>query len=105
MYKLVVLYRTPDSPPDFDRYYNETHIPIAKGMRGLTRWTVTKFEPAPDGTPPEFYYAAELYAETRADLEAILTSEEGEAAWADVANFASGGAVRLFGPEEDVPVA
>ncbi len=104
MYKVLVLYGTPDSPPDFDRYYDETHIPIAKRMRGLSRWTVTKFEPEPDGTPPKFYYAAELYAENRADLEAILASEEGRASNADVANFATGGATFLFGPEEDVPV-
>jgi uncharacterized protein (TIGR02118 family) len=104
VYKVLVLYGTPDSPPDFDRYYDETHIPIAQGMRGLTRWTITKFEPAPDGTPPPFHFAAELFADTRAELETILASEEGRAAAADVANFATGGVTRLFGPVVEVPV-
>lgn len=105
MYKVLVLYGNPDSPPDFDRYYEDIHIPIAKRMRGLKRWTITKFEPAPDGTPPQFYYAAELYADTQADLEAVLASEEGLAANADVANFATGGATFLFGPDVEVPVS
>lgn len=105
MYKVLVLYGTPDSPADFDRYYDETHIPIAKQMQGLTRWTVTKFEPAPDGSPPQYYYAAELYTDDRADLELVLASQAGRAATEDVPNFATGGAIFLFGPEQEVPVA
>ncbi len=41
-----------------------------------------------------------LYADSRADLEAILASPEGEAAVADVANFATGGATFFYNDEE-----
>lgn len=104
MYKVLVLYGEPELPEHFDHYYDQTHVPLASKMRGLTRWTVTRFEPAPDGTPPPYYYAAELYADTREALEQVLGSDEGKAATDDVANFATGGAVFCFGPEIDVPV-
>lgn len=104
MYKVTVLYGPPDSIEEFDRYYDETHIPIAQEMTGLKRWTVCRFEPAPDGTPPQYHYQAELYTDSRADLELVLESQAGKAANEDVANFASGGAVFLFGEEREVPV-
>ncbi|SDT22659.1 conserved hypothetical protein [Microlunatus soli] len=99
-----MLYGEPERPEEFDHYYDQTHVPLASKMRGLSRWTITKFEPAPDGTPPPYYYAAELYAETREALEEVLASDEGRAANADVEEFATGGAVYCFGPEVDVPV-
>ena len=104
MYKVLVLYGAPASADAFDRYYADQHVPLASRIPGLTRWTVTRFEPGPDDTPPPYYYAAELYAETREALEAALATEEGLAAQADVAHFATGGAVFCFGPEEEIPV-
>lgn len=35
MHKLTVLYGHPKDPAEFDRYYYETHIPLAKKMQGL----------------------------------------------------------------------
>ena len=40
-----------------------------------------------------------LYARTRADLEAVLASPEGQATIADVPNFASGGVTFIFDNE------
>lgn len=105
MYKVLVLYGTPDSTDDFDHYYDETHIPLAREMVGLKRWTVCRFDPAPDGTPPQYHYAAELYTDNRADLELVLDSEAGQRANADVDNFATGGAVFLFGEEQEVALS
>lgn len=100
MYKLTVLYGHPDDPEEFDRYYYETHIPIAKKMTGLVRWTVGKCAAREADQRPEYYFIANLYAESRAAMEAILDSPEGRAAADDVANFATGGAVFLFDDEE-----
>lgn len=105
MYKLTILYGTPTDPGEFDRYYDVVHLPIAGRMRGLTRWTITPFEPAPDGTAPAYHSVVELYAESREALEAVLDSPEGQAASADVPNFATGGAAFLWGDEREVPVA
>ncbi len=41
-----------------------------------------------------------LYADSRADLEAILASPEGQATIADVENFATGGATFFYDDEE-----
>lgn len=102
MYKATVLYGHPDDPAEFDRYYDEVHIPLAAKMRGLTGWTVTKLEPGPDGSPPAYHLIAELYAPTREDLLAIFDSPEGRAASADVERFATGGATFLFGNDRVV---
>ena len=40
-----------------------------------------------------------LYADCRADMEAILSSPEGQATIADVANFATGGTTFLYDDE------
>ncbi len=99
MYRLTVLYGHPQDPAEFDRYYHEVHIPIAKTMQGLQGWTIGKCESATPGVPPPYYMIVGLYAETRANLEAILASPEGQATIADVPNFASGGFTFMFDDE------
>lgn len=99
MYRLTVLYGHPQDPSVFDRYYHEVHIPIARKMRGLRGWTIGKCEPATAGDQAPYYMIVGLFAETRADLEAILASPEGQATIADVPNFATGGFTFMFDEE------
>jgi uncharacterized protein (TIGR02118 family) len=99
MHRLTVLYGHPGDPAEFDRYYNEVHIPIAKKMKGLKGWTIGKCESATPGEKPPYYMIVGLYAATRADLEAVLASPEGQATVADVSNFASGGVTFIFDDE------
>ena len=40
--KLVAVYKTPKDPAAFDKYYREVHIPLAKRMKGLKKWTIGK---------------------------------------------------------------
>jgi len=99
MNRLTVLYGHPTDPAAFERYYQEVHIPIAKKMKGLKGWTIGKCESATPGEKPPYYMIVGLYAETRADLEAILASPEGQATVADVPKFATGGVTFLFDDE------
>lgn len=99
MYRLTVLYGHPADPVEFDRYYHQIHIPIAKRMQGLKGWTVGKCEAAKPGEMPTHYMIVGLYADSRADLDAILASPEGQAAIADVPNFATGGCTFVFDEE------
>ena len=101
MYRVSVLYGTPTDPEEFDRYYEQVHIPIAKKMQGLVRWTLTRTDQQ-QGELENVYLIADLYAETREQLEAILASPEGQAAAADVAKFATGGATFVYGQEIEV---
>lgn len=36
MYRMTILYGTPTDPEAFRRYYYDTHIPIARRMKGLS---------------------------------------------------------------------
>ncbi|MFT5525788.1 MAG: hypothetical protein ACI9HK_003758 [Pirellulaceae bacterium] len=101
MYRLTVLYGHPTDPEEFDRYYHDTHLPIAKQMDGLKGWTIGKCESISDAKPP-FYMIVGLYTDTREDMEAILATPAGQAAVNDVANFATGGAEFMFDDEQVV---
>jgi uncharacterized protein (TIGR02118 family) len=53
-----------------------------------------------DGSTPEFYQVGETVFESREAALAALGSPEGQAAAADIGNFADGGFVILFSTEE-----
>jgi uncharacterized protein (TIGR02118 family) len=102
MVKLLVLYGHPQDPAAFDKYYREVHIPLARRMQGLERWTIGRVLGTPDGQASPYYYVAELTMESREALEALLASEEGQAAVADVPNYATGGVTFLYTEVEEV---
>ena len=102
MHKLTVLYGHPTDPQAFDKYYHETHIPIAKKMKGLKGWTIGKLQNGGEGEKPPYYMIVALYADTRADIEAILASPEGQVTVADVPNFATGGSTFLYDDEQTI---
>jgi uncharacterized protein (TIGR02118 family) len=96
MVRLLVLYGQPKDPAAFDKHYQEVHIPIARQMKGLKKWTVGKVTGTADGKPSPYYYIADLYMESRADFEQLLASPEGRSAIADIPNYATGGATFLY---------
>ncbi|MCX7388275.1 MAG: EthD family reductase [Planctomycetales bacterium] len=102
MIRLLVLYGHPTDPEAFDRHYREVHIPIAKKMKGLRKWTIGKVTTTPDGSASPFYYVADLYMESKEEFEALLASPEGQAAVADVPNYATGGVQFLYTEVIDV---
>jgi|SRR5690625_404065 len=102
MYRCTILYGQPDDPAAFDRYYREVHIPIARKMSGLTGWNLTWIDSMNGDLGSEIYLIADLYAADKSAMDAVLASPEGQAAAADVPNFATGGATFLFGDEEEV---
>ena len=100
MIRLTVLYGHPTDPAEFDRYYHEVHLPLARKMKGLRGWTIGKCRSVDPSQSPEFYMIVGLYAESREAMEAILETPEGQAAIADVPNFATGGVVFLYDDEQ-----
>ncbi len=75
MHRLTVLYGHPTNPDEFDRYYQETHIPIAKKMKGLKGWTIGKCKPAKPGTEAPYYMIVGLHTETADQMQAVLPPE------------------------------
>lgn len=101
MYQLTVLYGHPEDPAAFDKYYAETHIPLAKKIPGVERYTVSNPGPGADGSAPAYHLVAVLEFADEAAVGASMSGPEGAAAVADVPNFASGGATMLTGPGAD----
>ena len=102
MIRLLVLYGHPQDPAAFDKYYQEKHIPIAKQMQGLKKWTIGKVQGTPDGQPAPYYYVADLYMDSREEFERLLASPEGQAAVADVPNYATGGVTFVYTEVEEM---
>ncbi len=102
MIRLLVLYGHPTDPDAFNRYYREKHVPIARQMKGLKKWTIGKVEGTPGGDKPPYYYVADLYMESREEFERLLASPEGQAAVADVPNYATGGVTFLYTEVEEI---
>ena len=95
MAQVLVLYNTPADPAAFYRYYHQTHIPIAKKIPGLRSYVISNGPvQALAGTAP--HLVAILQFDSMADINAALASPEGQAAAADLPNFASGGASLLI---------
>ena len=87
MVKLTVLYDQPEDPAAFEKYYNETHIP----EHGQKIQNVIKLEAnRAVGENPPFYRSADLYFENMASFQAALGHPIGQAAVADLDNFAKG---------------
>ena len=92
----TVFYRTPRDPAEFDRYYAQVHIPLAKKIPGLRRLEVTGVTGAPSGAS-DLYLIAELYFDNAAAREAALASNEAKATEADLSKFAEGIVSVYFG--------
>lgn len=92
MVRLLVLYNRPDDAAAFDRHYTEIHIPLAKKLPGLLRYTISR-NLAPDA---QYYLVAELDWEDMAAAHAALGSPAGAETTADVAKFATTGASTLL---------
>lgn len=102
MAKLLVLYGHPNDPAAFDKSYQEIHIPLAKRMQGLKKWTIGRVLGTPDGQPSPDDYVAELCMESREAFETLLASSAGQAAAVDVPNYATGGVTFLYSEVKEV---
>jgi len=96
MFKLTVLYGHPADPNAFERYYAQTHMPLAVKIPNLVRIEAARVGPTPDGQQPAYYRTADLWFADQQSLQAALSSSEGQAAVADLANFATGGVTTLI---------
>lgn len=92
MVKLVVTYGAPQDPDAFESHYGTTHAELVAKLPNLRRFEAALAVATPDGSDLPCYRIAELWYDNQDDLQASLGSPEGQAAVADIPNFASGGA-------------
>jgi len=76
--RFLVLYETPADPAAFDRHYREVHLPLARKLPGLRRYTVGR-EPAGVRGGEPCHLVAELEWDTMEELRAAFAGPEGRA--------------------------
>ena len=91
MAQLVVVYKTPKDPATFDKYYFETHVPIAKKISGVRKYQVSCGAVMTPVGPSGVHLVATLEFDDMAAIQRAFASPEGQAAAADLQNFATGG--------------
>ncbi len=95
--KLVVLYPMPTDTAEFDRAYNDEHIPLMQDkMKGM-KAAVTKIE-----APAPFYLMAEIWAPSIDAIKAFLGSPDGQEVAGHAARISTGGPFVALFTEEDV---
>ena len=98
MYQLTALYNHPEDAAAFDKHYDNVHAPLANKVPGLKRYSVSRPGPDPEGNAPAYHLIAVLEFEDEAAFGAGMGGPEGQAAVADLPNFAGAGVTLLTGP-------
>ena len=91
MAKLIATYQQPKDPAAFDHYYFNTHVPLAKKIPGLLSYEITHGDVMGMAGKHGAYLVAILEFASMAAIQTALVSSEGQAAAADMGNFASAG--------------
>ena len=102
MFQVTVLYNQPEDPASFDEHYDGVHAPLAATIPGLERYTVSRPGPGPDGSKPPYHLVAVMEYESEAAYGAGMSTPEGRATRADLANFATAGVTVMAGPAGSV---
>ena len=95
MVRFLAAYDKPDDPTAFDRHYREVHIPLAKQLPGLRRYTISR-NPASTRDREAYYLIAELDWDDMTALRYAFETPEGRATADDVTNFAPADKVRTM---------
>ena len=96
MAQLLIMYNRPQDPDAFEQYYFGTHVPIFAKAPGIQS---VVFSRSPITTvvagKSDVYLIAEVAFASMDALQKALASEAGQAAVADLPNFASAGVTIL----------
>ncbi len=93
---IVVLFGQLTGVAAFETYYLGTHRPLALQIPGLQEILGGPVLGTLEGGQAETHRIAILRFAGRAEMEGALASPEGRDAFADVANFATGGVTAFF---------
>lgn len=102
MYKVTLLYGQPADAAAFDKYFLETHLPLAERLDGYLKMEVTHFVRGPSGEKPPFYRMAELYFVDQHSMNHSFDSPDGKAMISDFNSFAPGGMQMIMGSVEEL---
>jgi uncharacterized protein (TIGR02118 family) len=89
MHKVMALYKAPPNPEHFRKHYEQVHIPLLRKMPGVVRLNYSFDVKDPAGGSP-YFCVFEGYFASAKDMVESLTTPEGQAVVADLANYAAG---------------
>ena len=98
--KIIVLFGKSTDPQRFDKQYWNHHIPIAKQMPGLRKYTVHKVVTAPRGEPA-YYQVAELEFDNMDSLKNAISSQAGKDSGRHGMKIATGGMTFLYAESKE----
>jgi uncharacterized protein (TIGR02118 family) len=91
MAKLIATYQQPDDTVAFDAYYFQRHAPLAKTLPGLRSYEISRGGVMGVAGKHGAYLVAILGFDSLEAITHALSSEQGKATAADLANFAGAG--------------
>ena len=100
MVKMTFLYGHPTDPAAFEDYYVNNHLPLIERVPNVQRLEMARVVATPNGSEPPYYRITEAWFESVEQMQGVVSSEEGQAAVADLQNFATGG-VTIFVSQVD----
>ncbi|GMK39713.1 hypothetical protein PCCS19_27680 [Paenibacillus sp. CCS19] len=86
MVRFLVLYTEPNDIEAFEHYYREVHIPLAKKLPGLRRYSISR-NTTPIRGGITYYLVAELQWDSMEDIKKAFQSPEGKVSAEDAANL------------------
>ena len=102
MTKVLILFRKRAdlTMDEFQRYWKETHGPLAATMPGVRKYVQDHVlaDPPPDDRP--YDAVAELWFESAESFQAAMASPEGQTTMADATTFADMDSIRVVMAEE-----
>ena len=102
MIRVLALHNTPIELSSYDDYYVNVHMPLVQRIPGVRNIRYGRVIRAADGGPPPYFLISDVYFDDEAALQTALESPEMADAFADVPNFATGGATIMICEAEDV---
>ncbi len=93
--RIIILFGKPTDPKSFDESYWKDHVPLAKQMPGVKRYTVNKVVGAPRGEP-SYYQVVEVEFETMDALKKALESPAARESGKHASKLATGGITFLY---------
>jgi uncharacterized protein (TIGR02118 family) len=102
MYKLYAIWTVPADADAFERYYEDTHVPIAAAIPGLRELTLVRTADGLGDATEHYHRVAELLWDSEAEFEAAQDTPEFAAAVADSISMQERFGVVLSSPAGDV---
>lgn len=102
-HKLIILFKQPANPAEFEQSWSEEFVPLAERLPGLRRVVVSHTQGGPAG-PVDIYLLHELHFDSQEDLAAAMRAPEGVAAGQCLVRLAPQAVTLLFAEHmEDAP--